>query len=78
MDRIAPPAPSDRPDEGQKLERLIAETRAARQAMHTLVARMRDDRLRWERDVHGLALRTRLTPAQRDVFRYARPAGRRG
>ena len=56
------------PYDQHALDRLIAEARAARQAMHTLLERLRDDRLRWERERRALLHRTRLTSAQRRTF----------
>jgi hypothetical protein len=47
---------------------LIAETRAARQAMRALLERLRADRIRWEHERRALLHRTRLTAAQRRTF----------
>jgi hypothetical protein len=61
------------------IEALIAQTRAAREALHVLVTRMQRERAEWEREVFSLASRLRLTPAQRDLFRdrlAARPRPR--
>jgi hypothetical protein len=60
------------------IETLLAQTRAAREALHTLVTRLRDERPFWQRYALGLAQRERLTHAQRQLFREqraARPAG---
>jgi len=58
------------------IDKLIADTRAARDAVHALVTRLRGERVYWEREALALAGRARLTPAQRDRIRD-RLAGRR-
>jgi len=63
-------------DKDTAIAALVSETRRAREALHALVLRMRDDRAAWHRDTAGLALRERLTHAQRYALsRQPQPPG---
>lgn len=63
------------PDEGGSLDRLLADCRAAREAVHGLIVRMRIDRAAWDRDLATLSLRQRLTQQQRQVLQRRRATG---
>jgi cytochrome P450 len=65
-----PPAPP--------VDDLLRETRAAREAVHELIARMRRDRRDWERDMATLLRHARLTSSQRQRLGARFHAARRG
>jgi len=66
MNRPVPPPDGDDPE---ALDRLIRESRAARDAMLALVTRVRQERVLWEQEARALATRPRLTEDQREIFR---------
>jgi len=51
------------------LDRLIGETRARREELHSFVERLRDYRREWTQGAETLPRRARLTAAQRQLFR---------
>ncbi len=70
MNDRRPPAPP--------IDDLLREARAAREAVHDLIARMRTDRRAWERDLATLLTHARLTPSQRQRLGARFHAARRG
>ena len=65
-ERDAPPSIDDR----------LRGSRAARQSLHNLVARMRQDRRLWQLERSRLLRRARLTPARRQRLRQrCQPGG---
>ena len=60
--------PTDHPDV-TSIDALVQETRAIREAVHDLVARLRQDRLLWASELESLSRRARLMAAQRERFR---------
>ena len=58
------------------IDSLIAESRAAREALNVLVRRLREERMQWEREAVALTRRERLTAPQRD--RLEQPLKERG
>ena len=65
------------PDTSASIEELLRDSRATRQSIHDLVARMRQDQRLWERELTRLLRRTRLTATQRLRERYVAGRGRR-
>lgn len=56
-----------------RLDVLLAETRARREALHALIGRLRRDHASWRDAAARLPSRTRLTAPQREMFqRYLR------
>jgi len=51
------------------LDLLLGETRALREELHDLVARLRAEQTMWDREAATLPRRERLTSAQRQRFR---------
>jgi hypothetical protein len=47
------------------IDRLVGETRVAREALHTLIIWLQRERWLWHEGAHALARRDRLTTAQR-------------
>ena len=60
-------------DDGDAIKVLVAEVRAAREAVRTLVTRLQQERLDWQRNARILTRRARLTPSQRQRLRARLP-----
>jgi len=56
-------------DHGIAIDKLVGETRAARESLHALIVWLRHERQLWHEDADALARRARLTTAQRHRLR---------
>jgi hypothetical protein len=55
-------------DRESAIAQLVGETRQAREALHALVIRLRQERMLWQHELSQLTARSRLTRAQRDAL----------
>lgn len=57
------------PESALTLDRLLGETRARREELHSFIERVREDRRLWAQHAEALTRRMRLTAPQRQLFR---------
>ena len=57
------------PDGLPSLDRLVGETRASREDLHSFIERLRRDHDEWAKRAESLVRRKRLTVSQRQLFR---------